>query len=64
MIAAILAISLLNSKAWWARYTPQLWLVPVIVLGALRVAQEKRLRLAGNLLALLLFANIFLVSGA
>ncbi len=64
LIAAILAISLLNSEAWWARYTPQLWLIPVIVLGALWVAQEKRARLAGNLLALLMFANIFLVSGA
>jgi len=63
LIAIILAISLLNSEAWWARYTPQLWLVPVIVLGALWVAGEKRLRLAGNLLALLMFANIFLVSG-
>jgi hypothetical protein len=64
MVAIILAISLLNSEAWWARYTPQLWLIPVIVLGALWLAEDKRAWLAGNLLALLMFVNIFLVSGA
>ena len=64
LIAAILAISLLNSEAWWARYTPQLWLIPVVILGALWYVEDRRIRLAGNVLALLMFANIFLVSGA
>jgi hypothetical protein len=64
LIAAILAIALINSEAWWARYSPQLWLIPVILLGALWLTRDKRLWWAGNLLAVLMFANIFLVSGA
>jgi len=64
LIGLIIALSSLNSEAWWARYTPQLWLIPVIILGALWFVEDKRAMILGNVLALLMFANIFLVSGA
>jgi hypothetical protein len=34
---------LVNPAAWWARYVPQLWLVPVIVLLLLRIHQSRML---------------------
>jgi hypothetical protein len=64
LVGMVFASSLLNSEAWWARYTPQLWLIPVIMLGALWFVKDKRTMILGNVLALLMFANIFLVSGA
>jgi hypothetical protein len=32
---AVLGTVLLNSECWWARYVPQLWLLPLVALGAL-----------------------------
>ncbi len=64
MLGLVFALSFFNSEAWWARYTPQLWLIPVITLGALWFVENKHAQWAGNVLAVLIFVNIFLVSGA
>jgi hypothetical protein len=64
LVGLVIGTTLLNSEAWWARYSPQLWLIPVIVLAALWYVSDRRTQLIGNMLAVLMFINIFLVSGA
>jgi hypothetical protein len=63
-IGAILALTLLNSDAWWARYAPQLWLIPVVALAALWIVNHKWLTLYGILMAMVMAANIWIVSSA
>lgn len=62
---AIVTVTLLaNGESWWARLAPQLWLIPVIIAGALALADSTRaLRGAGWLLAGLLIANVAIVGG-
>lgn len=69
LLGLVAGTTLLNSEAWWARYSPQLWLLPVIVLGALWLADDRRaargwLKIIGAILSILMIANLVLVSGA
>jgi hypothetical protein len=49
-VAVVLASAAINEHAWWARYAPQLWLVPLLVaVGATRLARRPRTWLAGPL---------------
>lgn len=58
----ILASVLANPEAWWARYAPQLWLVPVVAaIFAIGFQKRASIRTAGSLLALLILVNIVLV---
>ncbi len=41
LLGLVAGTTLLNSEAWWARYSPQLWLLPVIVLGALWLVDDR-----------------------
>jgi hypothetical protein len=63
--ALLLGTVFLNPVLWWARYVPQLWLLP---LGALALAARARLTGTGRALraglALLLVADAGLVAGA
>jgi hypothetical protein len=47
ILAAILASALILPENWWARYVPQLWLVPVVVAAAALGLGNQRLMLAG-----------------
>lgn len=60
---AILAITLVNTEPWWARYSPQLWLIPIGVLVGLWVTNKKGLEAAGFLIAALMLVNMALVAG-
>lgn len=53
-----------NPEGWWARYAPQLWLVPLIISAASYYSSEnKRLPLLLNaLLVILLSANVAMVT--
>lgn len=63
-IAIVSATLLANAESWWARLAPQLWLIPVMVAGALILADSTAvLRRAGWLLIGLLFANSVIVGG-
>lgn len=62
LIGAILALTLINSDAWWARYAPQLWLIPVVALAALWIVNNRWLTLYGILMAVVIAANILIVS--
>ena len=65
MICVILVTAFLNSELWWARYAPQLWLIPIIscLTGMLN---KKRLweRVFLNLMLSTIFLNIFIVGGS
>jgi len=54
--------ALLNREAWWARLSPQVWLLPVVLLTAIAMAGPKWSRRVGALLVLLLLANSALVA--
>lgn len=60
---AIVGSVLINPVAWWARFVPQLWLFPVIViLFLLHTPTLKRLLPVGLGLGVLLFINSMLVA--
>jgi len=61
---ALLLVSsaLLNREAWWARLSPQIWLLPAVLLSATAMAGPKWSRRVGALLVLLLLANSALVA--
>ena len=61
--AAVTAAALLNPEAWWARLSPQIWLVPVILATALVVGAVGWPRRAAALLIATLLANALLVAG-
>ncbi|MCS7463265.1 hypothetical protein N0M98_24380 [Paenibacillus doosanensis] len=64
-VMAVLAVSVLvNPAAWWARYVPQLWLVPVICLWLGFSLQGRRLLPAASwLLATVMLVNTAMVTG-
>ena len=63
VIAALTTASaLLNPEAWWARLSPQLWLVPVILMGALALGATAWPRRAAAVVVLLLLGNSALVA--
>ena len=70
-VAAALAYTLFtvlaNPACWWARYVPQLWLLPVGVLAVQVGRQQRMLRFAlwaQGCLAFVLVGNVVLVGGA
>jgi len=54
--------ALLNPEAWWARLSPQIWLVPSILLGAMAIRAKGWPRSAAALLVVLLIGNSMLVA--
>lgn len=59
----ILASALINSEAWWARYAPQLWLMPVLVAAVAVYRGDEWIRRLGYLACGFLVANALLVAG-
>ncbi len=51
-----------HPEGWWARYTPQLWLVPVAVAVAMLARPDRLSRWLGGLLGLILVLNVAYVS--
>jgi hypothetical protein len=59
LILVIIASVLPVSACWWARYAPQVWLIPVLALAPFAGAGEKQnLRRASWLILLILSANV------
>ena len=53
---------LANPGAWWARYVPQLWLMPVIAaMFAIGFQKRTSIKIAGYLMAVVILLNIGLV---
>ncbi|SDO48933.1 hypothetical protein SAMN04487897_11549 [Paenibacillus sp. yr247] len=65
VIAVLAGSSFINPAAWWARYVPQLWAVPLIcVFLALCLKEYRLLNGVGIALAFVLATNTLLVSGS
>jgi hypothetical protein len=62
LIAVVFTTSLLNSEIWWARYSPQLWLIPVISAAAVWLGVKGKARLYGYVLLALILLNIVQIS--
>jgi hypothetical protein len=60
----IMLTILINPEAWWARYVPQAWIVPVFVIlfGITQGSKGNLIKALSILLFLLLFANSLLVA--
>ena len=57
-LTAIVASILVHPENWWARYVPQLWLMPVaIAIAALALPHVRRLRWLGTALLVLLLLD-------
>jgi hypothetical protein len=63
-VLVLMASVLANPEAWWARYTPQLWLVPLIVSVALLSHRARPIRITGFMVGLLMLVNSSLVAKA
>jgi hypothetical protein len=62
LAALITATALMNPAAWWARLSPQQWLVPVIMMSAIASGASGWLRRTAAVVALLLLGNSALVA--
>lgn len=62
LIAMVVVSTLINPEAWWARYNPQWYFLPVIVAGMLAFAHARWARAGGVLLVAVLLANSVLVA--
>lgn len=63
LIIFLLVISILiNSYSWWARYAPQLWLLPIFSLLFVPLSKDTLLKYSQTLLMLTLIINIVMIS--
>ena len=60
----IVCSALVNPESWWARYAPQLWLLPVFCAMLGLAINSKPQRILGLAIILVLCLNLYLVSGA
>jgi hypothetical protein len=58
----ILFSVLINPESWWARYVPQLWLIPIFSLLFLPNSKNKLLNYSSYFLILILLINVLMVS--
>jgi hypothetical protein len=58
----IVCSALVNPEAWWARYAPQLWLLPVLCAMLGLAINSKPQKILGLSIALVLILNLCLVS--
>lgn len=64
MTGFLFVSALINPEAWWARYVPQLWLIPIFVIILTLQIKDNfyQVKFCQSLLIWLLFFNIYLVS--
>ncbi len=64
LVAALLAATLIHPAAWWARYVPHFYLVPLVFVAVTWMDSEarRRNRLLGHAVAALLAINVALFS--
>ncbi len=61
-VISLLATVLVNPEPWWARFTPQLWLVPLAIFLACYLSGISHLRKLAMISLLVTFVNIVLVA--
>jgi hypothetical protein len=63
LVAGVVGAVVINPAAWWARFIPQLWLLPVIVFAFLLYTQKANtFKFAGKAAVVLLIANSALIA--
>ncbi len=60
----IIGSALVNSEAWWARYAPHLWLLPVLCAMLGLAINSKPAKILGLAIALILILNLYSVSAS
>jgi hypothetical protein len=58
----LFATVLVNPECWWARYVPQLWLLPILFMIYAQFCQGKIVKCLGNILIISALLNIGFVS--
>lgn len=61
---ALFVTVLINPESWWARYVPQLWLIPLVIALSVWDVQKGFLRHAGKVLIVVLLANMVMVNAS
>lgn len=65
LIFIVMASVFVNTESWWARYSPQLWLIPVIIiLTAYLLGSRTYTRWSAYILMGVLLVNIIMVSSS
>jgi len=65
IIAWTLLSVLVNPEAWWARYAPQLWIIPILsIVLAIHADNRRLLRYLANMMICILMINIMLIGYA
>ncbi|HWR40014.1 MAG TPA: hypothetical protein VN611_10985 [Patescibacteria group bacterium] len=62
VVLCVLLSGLVNPESWWARYSPQYWLVPILLAVLAMAEGGRRLRGLGYALVLVLTVNVMLVA--
>jgi hypothetical protein len=62
ILACILLSALINPEAWWARYVPQLWFIPICAAGVAWSNRKRTMRYLGGAIAVAAVVNIALIS--
>lgn len=63
LLATVLISSLSNSEAWWARYVPQLWVLPIMTIWLVMIAiPHGKLRRLSQLIIIILCVNQLLIA--
>jgi hypothetical protein len=64
LVAALLAATLVHPAAWWARYVPHFYLIPLVfvVVAWMESETQRRARLLGHAVVTLLAINLALFS--
>ncbi|WP_429842516.1 hypothetical protein [Brevibacillus sp. FIR094] len=61
---ALFVTVLINPESWWARYVPQLWLIPLLIALAVWDVQKGFFRHASKVLVVILLANMVMVNAS
>jgi hypothetical protein len=62
VVSIVLLSAFINSAAWWARYVPQLWVVPILIaLLGLSYERKRMIHVFSYLILAALFLNIVLI---
>jgi len=64
VILGIGASGLVNPEAWWARYAPQLWLVPLVPVWLSQAVGRRLVAASGGVVLLILALNAALVGAS
>lgn len=62
MISIVIVSTILNPSGWWARITPATYLIPVLIITVLFIAQSRKKIILGSIISGLLIINNALVA--